>query len=117
MKQLILASIILLIVCSCKKENQRSGSLSPTNAIKGKWSAPTNLTDWLYDIEPPKYYINTPLGNRSYDMSINDTLLTMDNPDTMAPVIVRKYVVIDDTLKLTSISSGHVSNYYRYKGL
>lgn len=117
MKQLVTATIILLMVCSCKKENQRGGSMSPIDAIKGKWSATTNLTDWLYDFQPPKYNINTLSGNRSYDMSINDTLLTMDNPDTMAPVIVRKYIVIDDTLKLTNVSTGHVSNYYRYKGL
>lgn len=91
--------------------------LTPEKTIQGKWTVDYNTTTWIYDFQPPKYSINTPGTNPQYDMSITDTLIILDNPDALGVDIVRKYLILDDSLWLKNLSDGIISKFIRYKGL
>lgn len=113
MRILILFTAVILF--SCTKQGDRL--LTPEKTIQGKWTVDYNTTTWIYDFQPPKYFINTPGDNPQYDMSITDTLVILDNPDVFGSNIVRRYTIIEDSLWFKNLSNGMITKFIRYKGL
>lgn len=101
-------ALILLITVACA----RKADVSPKLGIQGKWYV-TDSSVWVYDFEPPVYYVNTLGASSEHDMSITDSVMILDNGVTQNRY---KYTVVDDTLTTTS-SLNHVSRYYRFKGI
>lgn len=72
-----MATLILIVVCSCKKENQRGGSPSPSENIIGKWQFVGNdpNTWYWYFREDLTHFSPARLAtDNGYHYEINDSV-------------------------------------------
>jgi len=97
--KILIAILILITVCSCKKEkiNIPNESKSPKELLMGKWYvSDPNL--WVYEYTPTELIRN--IGNvRTKIIGLTDSTIYFEKLGSYPPYIISTYKINGDTLR------------------